>query len=104
MDQRDHLAQAQATNAIPNYGILGKLGGPEPQRTFDNLSLALSRVRASRDQVEQMLDRVSPQPRDIQRGSEGAKIARQSYAMSLEHLQDELDGLGTALDQLEKHI
>lgn len=108
MDYNENAADA-AKVQMPRRAIGGispSVAGQLTQpRTFDGIADATNRVRASHQQVEMMLDRISPNPpTDAKNAASTINVARPRYANSLEQLHAELNELGSALGRLEKHV
>ena len=100
-------AQVQMHGMAAGAAIGGQISKHE-SRTFDGLSDAVTRVRATSSQVARMLNRTvlpTPTPREVpSAGLLNQALARPPYVSSIERLHAELSELGSLLDQLEKHI
>lgn len=76
---------------------------PEPSRTFDGISSAVSRLNMINNQVEGMVDRIQPTPRDAA-GAQLGVAPRQPHAIAVSDLHHQLDRLSAQLDVLKKHV
>jgi hypothetical protein len=93
------LAQAQG---LMGGAALGRV--PEQLRAFDGICDAVGRVRATGRQVQAMLDRISPQPRELPEVGGQNAASRQPYSIALQDLHSALNDLGSLIDSLEKFI
>lgn len=105
MDYSDNAAMMQMpgrANASLSGGICKS---PQPPRTFGELQGIVSRLRATRNQINDMLDRVSQQPpQDTAQGLSIGQLGASPYADSISEIGQELDRVGSLLDQLGRHV
>jgi hypothetical protein len=91
--------------AVSGRGIIGQNAAPQRQRTFDGIDQAVEQLSIISAKAQAILDRICPQPREIQR-ADGAKAPEPpaSYAWSLQRLHQRIGSLGGILDTIAEHI
>lgn len=102
-----HYGEEEAAKEASNIGRPYASGGAaklQPPRTLDSLNGIVGRLKATRRQIEGMLDRFNPQPQEADVAQIGQILGGQPYAASIGDIESELNRIGALLDNLERHV